>query len=481
MQGPHNRAVSCPLCNDKFFPASLPFHQKQCEQRRAARRVNCPYCNVEVSQLDLPKHIGKCPKGGGGQKAAGGGGGGGHGASARGGADATRPLTNGGGGGHVGSGEGQFDPHVMEDGRMRCIHCGRYFNPDRIDKHQQICGGLRNARPKGLDGQPTQTARKVFDAEAQRLGRGPCFTTPERLEQKQKAQLAALQREKQKAKPNKWRREHEEFVAACRAGRGDETMPPPASSRYDDGKIQCPHCSRRFAEDAAERHIPICANVVNRAKPPPSPSPGASSRRVAGGGTAGGGHGASSPPTSPSRQARPPRTPQTAHSTPPRPVGHPPPSAATGRTPSAPRTAGGGAQAARSLRSSHGRLPGLPPPDRLSVTDGAASSRRRGSNASSAPPHGADPDASLDLTASPRNVSRRTPSDGGASHFEGTPRQDCAMKRVGLRRSAMLYRLLSHVPESALARELADSGVDVEAAGLHDREAMIEAILEELS
>mmetsp|Transcript_84583 Transcript_84583/g.244437 ORF Transcript_84583/g.244437 Transcript_84583/m.244437 type:complete len:145 (-) Transcript_84583:79-513(-) len=83
--------------------------------------------------------------------------------------------------------------------------------------------------------------------------------------------------------------------------------------------------------------------------------------------------------------------------------------------------------------------------------------------------------------ASSTHMSWRTPSDGGASHFEGTPRQDCAMKRVGLRRSAMLYRLLSHVPESALARELADSGVDVEAAGLHDREAMIEAILEELS
>lgn len=45
----------------------------------------------------------------------------------------------------------------------------------------------------------------------------------------------------------------------------------------------------------------------------------------------------------------------------------------------------------------------------------------------------------------------------------------------------MLYRLLSQVPVESLARELADCGVEAEAAGLHDREAMIEAIIDELA
>ena len=33
---------------------------------------------------------------------------------------------------------------------------------------------------------------------------------------------------------------------------------------------QCPYCQRNFNEIAAERHIPICGNTRNRARPPPS-------------------------------------------------------------------------------------------------------------------------------------------------------------------------------------------------------------------
>lgn len=74
MPGPEARAVPCPLCNEKFFPAarlerrslkafdpeaSLKFHVKQCEKKRATRIVNCPYCKIEVSQLHLKEHIAK--------------------------------------------------------------------------------------------------------------------------------------------------------------------------------------------------------------------------------------------------------------------------------------------------------------------------------------------------------------------------------------------------------------------------------------
>ena len=38
----------------------------------------------------------------------------------------------------------------------------------------------------------------------------------------------------------------------------------------DVNMIQCPHCKRQFNEFAAMRHIPICENTRNRARPPPS-------------------------------------------------------------------------------------------------------------------------------------------------------------------------------------------------------------------
>lgn len=33
---------------------------------------------------------------------------------------------------------------------------------------------------------------------------------------------------------------------------------------------RCPHCTRTFSKEAAARHIPICSQLKNRAKPPPS-------------------------------------------------------------------------------------------------------------------------------------------------------------------------------------------------------------------
>ena len=41
---------------------------------------------------------------------------------------------------------------------------------------------------------------------------------------------------------------------------------PYVPSAPDPSLIQCPHCQRRFNEKAAERHIPSCANTVNKPK-----------------------------------------------------------------------------------------------------------------------------------------------------------------------------------------------------------------------
>ena len=40
-------------------------------------------------------------------------------------------------------------------------------------------------------------------------------------------------------------------------------LPPPPKSNYDH-YIQCKYCGRKYAPDVAERHIPKCANIINK-------------------------------------------------------------------------------------------------------------------------------------------------------------------------------------------------------------------------
>ena len=40
-------------------------------------------------------------------------------------------------------------------------------------------------------------------------------------------------------------------------------LPPPPRSNYDH-YVECRHCGRKYAPDVAERHIPKCANIINK-------------------------------------------------------------------------------------------------------------------------------------------------------------------------------------------------------------------------
>ena len=40
-------------------------------------------------------------------------------------------------------------------------------------------------------------------------------------------------------------------------------MPPPPKGNYDH-YVDCKYCGRKYAPDVAERHIPKCANIVNK-------------------------------------------------------------------------------------------------------------------------------------------------------------------------------------------------------------------------
>ncbi|XP_037827958.1 bromodomain-containing protein DDB_G0270170 isoform X1 [Lucilia sericata] len=158
-------------------------------------------------------------------------------------------------------------------GMAACQYCQRNFNEDRLAKHEDVCKKM------------TTKKRKIFDASKHRV-KG---TEAEKYIKKGKVSstsgpktvTAAIKKTQEPTnsgeKKSSWRKKHEEFIAAIReakkvqaylakGGKLSDLPPPPPSENPD--YIQCPHCSRRFNQAAAERHIPKCANMQhNKPKP----------------------------------------------------------------------------------------------------------------------------------------------------------------------------------------------------------------------
>ncbi|XP_014473357.1 PREDICTED: serine-rich adhesin for platelets-like [Dinoponera quadriceps] len=136
------------------------------------------------------------------------------------------------------------------DGRIACNICQRNFAPERLAEHQNACARMASRKK-----------RKPYDAMKARL-------TGTELEPFLKKSVVPAAK-KPEVKSN-WRRKHEEFIQTIRsakmvqshlaAGGNLKDLPPPPPSDTSD-YIQCPHCSRRFNQAAAERHIPKCANM----------------------------------------------------------------------------------------------------------------------------------------------------------------------------------------------------------------------------
>lgn len=151
-------------------------------------------------------------------------------------------------------------------GTVECKTCKRFFNNDRIEKHEIICEKTLTKK------------RKPFDATKHRV-RG---TEAEKFLTKKKPQVTLAKKPVEvQSKKSTWRSKHEDFINAIRAakevqahlakgGKLSDLPPPPPSENPD--YIQCPHCQRRFNEAAASRHIPKCANMLHN-KPKPGPPP----------------------------------------------------------------------------------------------------------------------------------------------------------------------------------------------------------------
>ncbi|ODN02537.1 Zinc finger C2HC domain-containing protein 1C [Orchesella cincta] len=138
-------------------------------------------------------------------------------------------------------------------GLDECKVCGRYFAPDRIQKHESICK------------KTTTKKRKVFDPTKMRMQGTEAEPYIRVVSAKASKPAPAAT-----AKKVDWRKKHEDFIATIRAAKeyqahvaagGDpKDLPPPPPTDTSD-YVQCPYCNRKFSEGAAERHIPKCKTI----------------------------------------------------------------------------------------------------------------------------------------------------------------------------------------------------------------------------
>ncbi len=182
-------------------------------------------------------------------------------------ADYGRGGSNSGGFGGYGNSSYGYDEQDEEgmgmdgpqEGFMECPDCGRHFAPEPFSRHVRICKKV------------FVNKRKVFDSSKKRIEAIPELKSLLDSKKRNKRQSAAAQ---QPPKSNKWKEQSMAFREAMRAAReyanggggnngGDVVVE--RKPYVDPSLIECPNCQRRFNDKAAERHIPICKNII--AKP----------------------------------------------------------------------------------------------------------------------------------------------------------------------------------------------------------------------
>lgn len=168
-----------------------------------------------------------------------------------------------------------------------CPHCGRKFNEKAHAKHVPLCVKV------------FQNQRKAFNIKEKILGENykeavQAHKQADKKGGKGKGKGEEVKASNWKAKSEALRDQMKEarLVAKFkREGRSLADLPPPKPTNEAlDDRIPCPHCGRKFAQQAAERHIPNCANTKNKpggilkagaaqgGRAPPRPKPKAKAR-----------------------------------------------------------------------------------------------------------------------------------------------------------------------------------------------------------
>lgn len=184
-----------------------------------------------------------------------------------------------------------------DDGPLeQCPKCGRSFAPQSLKKHEKVCDKVFSSRRKRFD-----TSKRRVPGEAIQARRTEEHVTrqkertPGRSQGNLKSAHASTStREEQPVQPAnskpKWKQRSEAFRQVLRQmretnaqeskskgrpssstsrerGKVKAPTPPPAHSptMEDPDRRECPHCGRKFNEQAFERHVEHCKNA--RARP----------------------------------------------------------------------------------------------------------------------------------------------------------------------------------------------------------------------
>lgn len=127
--------------------------------------------------------------------------------------------------------------------QVECPYCYRSFNGDRVERHVVACKKTHDKKSQ----------RKEFDAKGLRVKQLYEDTTVNADDVLRKIDNGAY--DKKPAKKKDWRKESEKFQKMVRG----EELEPEA-----DERVPCPGCGRKFASDAADRHIPKCLERYRR-------------------------------------------------------------------------------------------------------------------------------------------------------------------------------------------------------------------------
>ncbi|CAD8062105.1 unnamed protein product [Paramecium sonneborni] len=129
--------------------------------------------------------------------------------------------------------------------------CGRTFSKQALQKHEKICVKV------------FQKQRKQFDAQKHRI------ISNEQVNHIKNLDKIDQKYEKALAKKQDWKKQSEAFRAAIIAAKGGKLTNDQKNAMQEASKsnlTQCNYCGRSFNQQAAERHIPFCAQ---KAKIPP--------------------------------------------------------------------------------------------------------------------------------------------------------------------------------------------------------------------
>jgi len=134
--------------------------------------------------------------------------------------------------------------------------CGRSFSEEVLNKHAKVCKKVFQSKRKKFD----SSQQRATDDQAE-LEHESRYNNPYPSKNKGKAPMGKPGAGGKGGKA-KWKAESEAFRANLRAARGaplskDEQQSLAQAS--EAGLTPCPHCGRKFNDNAAQRHISFCA------------------------------------------------------------------------------------------------------------------------------------------------------------------------------------------------------------------------------